>query len=171
MRTQAEQHLGVAVSDVVVTVPAYFNDNQRQATRNAGVLAGLNVLRVVNEPTAAALSYGFGLDKPAESATIAVYDLGGGTFDISLLKLEDGIFEVLATNGDTFLGGEDVDAIVAEHLASEFATQHNLSSEKIDRQRLRQAAEQAKIDLDSAVRLAVAMQPSVTTAWPYRSLI
>ena len=94
MRTLAEHHIGTAVHDVVVTVPAYFNDNQRQATRNAGVLAGLNVLRVVNEPTAAALSYGFGLAQPAESATIAVYDLGGGTFDISLLKLEDGIFQV-----------------------------------------------------------------------------
>jgi molecular chaperone DnaK (HSP70) len=94
MRTLAEHHLGAAVHDVVVTVPAYFNDNQRQATRNAGVLAGLNVLRVVNEPTAAALSYGFGLERATEGATLAVYDLGGGTFDISLLKLEDGVFQV-----------------------------------------------------------------------------
>jgi molecular chaperone DnaK len=158
MRKVAEAHLGQSVRDVVVTVPAYFNDNQRQATRNAGHLAGLNVVRVVNEPTAAALSYGVGLGRNrSKDQTVAVYDFGGGTFDISVLRLDkDGTFEVLATNGNTFLGGEDVDTAVATYLEARFREACPEQMKEPDaaavRMRLRQAAEKAKIDLDEKAR-------------------
>ena len=117
MKETAEAHLGESISEAVITVPAYFNDSQRQATKDAGRIAGLDVLRIINEPTAAALAYG--LDKK-DSGTIAVYDLGGGTFDVSVLEIGDGVFEVKSTNGDTFLGGEDFDARIIEYLAEEF---------------------------------------------------
>ncbi|EDQ87251.1 uncharacterized protein MONBRDRAFT_21620 [Monosiga brevicollis MX1] len=160
MRRIAEQALAKEVRDVVVTVPAYFNDNQRQATRNAGLLAGLNVMRCVNEPTAAALAHGIGL-KAADrerGSKLAVYDLGGGTFDISILQLHsDGTFEVLATNGDTFLGGEDVDSAVAEQLVERFKRQHGTEPDDALRQRLRLAAEKAKIELDQATETTVVL--------------
>lgn len=144
LKTRIEKALGARVSKAVITVPAYFNDAQRQATRDAGKLAGLDVLRIVNEPTAASLAYGIGLD-PEENKTIAVYDLGGGTFDISILQIEDGIFEVLSTNGDTFLGGDDFDRAIVNH----WLEMHNinnsiLSSDKEFAQKIRLAAEEAK---------------------------
>ncbi|WP_010219562.1 molecular chaperone DnaK [Sphingomonas sp. PAMC 26621] len=149
MKDTAEAFLGEAVSQAVITVPAYFNDAQRQATKDAGRIAGLEVLRIINEPTAAALAYG--LDKKAEGR-IAVYDLGGGTFDISILEIGDGVFEVKSTNGDTFLGGEDFDARVIDFLASEFQREQgiNLRTDKLALQRLKDAAERAKIELSSA---------------------
>ena len=149
MKETAESYLGETVTQAVITVPAYFNDAQRQATKDAGKIAGLEVLRIINEPTAAALAYG--LDKN-DGKTIAVYDLGGGTFDISILEIGDGVFEVKATNGDTFLGGEDFDSKVVEFLAEEFkkAEGIDLTKDKLALQRLKEAAEKAKIELSSA---------------------
>jgi molecular chaperone DnaK len=149
MKDTAEAFLGQAVTQAVITVPAYFNDAQRQATKDAGRIAGLDVLRIINEPTAAALAYG--LDKKAEGR-IAVYDLGGGTFDISILEIGEGVFEVKSTNGDTFLGGEDFDARVIDFLASEFQREQgiDLRTDKLALQRLKDAAERAKIELSSA---------------------
>jgi molecular chaperone DnaK len=149
MKETAESYLGETVTQAVITVPAYFNDAQRQATKDAGKIAGLEVLRIINEPTAAALAYG--LDRK-ESRTIAVYDLGGGTFDITILEIDDGLFEVKSTNGDTFLGGEDFDMRIVNYLADEFKKEHgvDLSLDKMALQRLKEAAEKAKIELSSA---------------------
>ena len=146
MKLIAEEYTGEPVNAAVVTVPAYFNDLQRQATKDAGRIAGLDVLRIINEPTSAALAYGYGRDV---SATVAIYDLGGGTFDISILEIHDGVFDVLSTAGDTFLGGEDFDARIIEHLAYEFAREHevDLRRDEMSLQRLRDAAEKAKIEL------------------------
>lgn len=148
LKKDAESYLGETVTDAVITVPAYFNDSQRQATKDAGRIAGLNVLRIVNEPTAAALAYG--LDK-GKDGIIAVYDLGGGTFDVSILEIVDGVFEVKSTNGDTALGGSDFDARILEHLIAEFKSQTgiDLSGDKLALQRLKEAAEKAKIELSS----------------------
>ena len=147
MKETAESYLGEKVAQAVITVPAYFNDSQRQATKDAGKIAGLDVLRIINEPTAAALAYG--LDKQG-SKTIAVYDLGGGTFDISILEIDEGLFEVKSTNGDTFLGGEDFDMRIVEYLAGEFKKEHgvDLTKDKMALQRLKEAAEKAKIELE-----------------------
>jgi molecular chaperone DnaK len=149
MKETAESYLGETVTQAVITVPAYFNDAQRQATKDAGKIAGLEVLRIINEPTAAALAYG--LEK-SEGKTIAVYDLGGGTFDISVLEIGDGVFEVKSTNGDTFLGGEDFDNKIVEYLAEGFKKDEgiDLSKDKLALQRLKEAAEKAKIELSSA---------------------
>ncbi len=149
MKETAEAYLGETVTQAVITVPAYFNDAQRQATKDAGKIAGLEVLRIINEPTAAALAYG--LDKK-ESKTIAVYDLGGGTFDITILEIDDGLFEVKSTNGDTFLGGEDFDMRIVQYLADEFKKEHgvDLTQDKMALQRLKEAAEKAKIELSSS---------------------
>ena len=148
MKQTAEEYLGEKVEDAVVTVPAYFNDSQRQATKDAGKIAGLNVKRIINEPTAAALAYG--LDKK-EDETIAVFDLGGGTFDISVLELGDGVFEVKSTNGDTHLGGDDWDQAIIEWMVSEFkkAEGIDLSKDAMGMQRLKEAAEKAKVELSS----------------------
>ena len=150
MKETAEAKLGEPVTQAVITVPAYFNDAQRQATKDAGKIAGLEVLRIINEPTAAALAYG--LDKKKEAKTIAVYDLGGGTFDISILEIGDGVFEVKSTNGDTFLGGEDFDMKLVNYLADEFKKEQgiDLRNDKLALQRLKEAAEKAKIELSSA---------------------
>ncbi len=149
MKETAESYLGESVTQAVITVPAYFNDAQRQATKDAGKIAGLEVLRIINEPTAAALAYG--LDKK-ETKTIAVYDLGGGTFDITILEIDDGLFEVKSTNGDTFLGGEDFDMRIVNYLADEFKKEHgvDLTKDKMALQRLKEAAEKAKIELSSS---------------------
>lgn len=149
MKETAEAYLGQPVTQAVITVPAYFNDAQRQATKDAGKIAGLEVLRIINEPTAAALAYG--LDKK-QHGTIAVYDLGGGTFDVSILEIGDGVFEVKSTNGDTFLGGEDFDMRLVEYLAAEFKKEQgiDLTKDKLALQRLKEAAEKAKIELSSA---------------------
>ncbi|HEX6376998.1 MAG TPA: molecular chaperone DnaK [Allosphingosinicella sp.] len=149
MKETAEAYLGETVTQAVITVPAYFNDAQRQATKDAGQIAGLEVLRIINEPTAAALAYG--LDKQ-DGKTIAVYDLGGGTFDISVLEIGDGVFEVKSTNGDTFLGGEDFDAKIVDYLADEFKKQEgiDLRGDRLALQRLKEGAERAKIELSSA---------------------
>ena len=149
MKETAESHLGDEVTQAVITVPAYFNDAQRQATKDAGKIAGLEVLRIINEPTAAALAYG--LEKKG-GKTIAVYDLGGGTFDISILEIDDGLFEVKSTNGDTFLGGEDFDLRIVDHLAEEFRKENgvDLKADKMALQRLKEAAEKAKIELSSS---------------------
>jgi len=149
MKETAESYLGETVTQAVITVPAYFNDAQRQATKDAGQIAGLEVLRIINEPTAAALAYG--LEK-ADGKTIAVYDLGGGTFDVSILEIGDGVFEVKSTNGDTFLGGEDFDTAVVEYLADSFKKDEgiDLRNDKLALQRLKEAAEKAKIELSSA---------------------
>jgi molecular chaperone DnaK len=149
MKETAESYLGETVTQAVITVPAYFNDAQRQATKDAGKIAGLEVLRIINEPTAAALAYG--LDK-SEGKTIAVYDLGGGTFDVSVLEIGDGVFEVKSTNGDTFLGGEDFDMRLVEYLVAEFKKESgiDLKNDKLALQRLKEAAEKAKIELSSA---------------------
>ncbi len=149
MKETAEKYLGQAVTKAVITVPAYFNDAQRQATKDAGKIAGLEVLRIINEPTAASLAYG--LDKK-QNKKIAVYDLGGGTFDVSILELGDGVFEVKSTNGDTFLGGEDFDNTIVEYLINEFKKDNgiDLKSDKLALQRLKEAAEKAKIELSSA---------------------
>jgi len=149
MKETAESYLGETVTQAVITVPAYFNDSQRQATKDAGKIAGLEVLRIINEPTAAALSYG--LDK-RDGGTIAVYDLGGGTFDISILEIGDGVFEVKSTNGDTFLGGEDFDAKIIDYLADEFRKEQgiDLRQDRLALQRLKEAAEKAKIELSSS---------------------
>jgi molecular chaperone DnaK len=149
MKETAESYLGEEVTQAVITVPAYFNDAQRQATKDAGKIAGLEVLRIINEPTAAALAYG--LDKK-ETRTIAVYDLGGGTFDVTILEIDDGLFEVKSTNGDTFLGGEDFDMRIVNYLADEFKKEHSvdLTQDKMALQRLKEAAEKAKIELSSS---------------------
>jgi molecular chaperone DnaK len=149
MKETAESYLGEEVTQAVITVPAYFNDAQRQATKDAGKIAGLEVLRIINEPTAAALAYG--LDKK-DTHTIAVYDLGGGTFDVTILEIDDGLFEVKATNGDTFLGGEDFDMRIVNYLADEFKKEHgvDLTKDKMALQRLKEAAEKAKIELSSS---------------------
>ena len=154
MKETAEAFTGDTVTEAVITVPAYFNDSQRQATKDAGKIAGLEVKRIINEPTAAALAYG--LDKKA-SGVIAVYDLGGGTFDVSILEIGDGVFEVKSTNGDTFLGGEDFDSRIIDYLAEEFEKENgiNLRSDKLALQRLKEAAEKAKIELSSAVQTEV----------------
>ena len=154
MKETAEAYLGEKVTQAVITVPAYFNDAQRQATKDAGQIAGLEVLRIINEPTAAALAYG--LDKN-DGKTIAVYDLGGGTFDISVLEIGDGVFEVKSTNGDTFLGGEDFDTTIVQHLADDFkkAEGIDLTLDKLALQRLKEAAEKAKIELSSAASTEV----------------
>ncbi|MAZ20214.1 MULTISPECIES: molecular chaperone DnaK [Roseovarius] len=149
MKETAESYLGEEVTQAVITVPAYFNDAQRQATKDAGKIAGLEVLRIINEPTAAALAYG--LDKD-ETHTIAVYDLGGGTFDVTILEIDEGLFEVKSTNGDTFLGGEDFDMRIVNYLADEFKKEHgvDLTKDKMALQRLKEAAEKAKIELSSS---------------------
>ncbi|PPB82524.1 molecular chaperone DnaK [Albidovulum inexpectatum] len=154
MKETAENYLGEKVTQAVITVPAYFNDAQRQATKDAGKIAGLEVLRIINEPTAAALAYG--LDKK-EAKTIAVYDLGGGTFDITILEIDDGLFEVKSTNGDTFLGGEDFDMRIVNYLVDEFKKEHgvDLSLDKMALQRLKEAAEKAKIELSSATQTEI----------------
>src|SRR5213595_108284 len=154
MRETAEAYLGEKVMQAVITVPAYFNDSQRQATKDAGRIAGLEVLRIINEPTAAALAYG--LEKKG-SGVIAVYDLGGGTFDISVLEIGDGVFEVKSTNGDTFLGGEDFDKKIIDYLADEFKKEQgiDLRNDKLALQRLKEAAEKAKIELSSSVQTDV----------------
>ncbi|MSO84364.1 MAG: molecular chaperone DnaK [Rhodospirillales bacterium] len=154
MKETAERYLGETVTQAVITVPAYFNDSQRQATKDAGKIAGLEVLRIINEPTAAALAYG--LEKKG-SGTIAVYDLGGGTFDVSVLEIGDGVFEVKSTNGNTFLGGEDFDARIVDFLADEFKKESgiDLRRDKLALQRLKEAAEKAKIELSSSVQTEV----------------
>src|SRR5436853_6648359 len=154
MKETAEAHLGQKVEQAVITVPAYFNDAQRQATKDAGRIAGLEVLRIINEPTAAALAYG--LDKK-KTGTIAVYDLGGGTFDVSILEIGDGVFEVKSTNGDTFLGGEDFDMRLVNYLADEFQKEQgiNLRNDKLALQRLKEAAEKAKIELSSTTQTEI----------------
>lgn len=151
MRLIAEEYLGEEVQEAVVTVPAYFNDGQRQATKDAGRIAGLEVLRIINEPTAAALAYGYGRDL---NQTIAVYDLGGGTFDISILTIQEGVFDVLASSGDSFLGGEDLDARIIEHLSFAFAEEHkvDLRKDTMALQRLKDAAEKAKCELSAATK-------------------
>ncbi|HEU0161960.1 MAG TPA: molecular chaperone DnaK [Rhizomicrobium sp.] len=155
MKETAEAHLGEKVTQAVITVPAYFNDAQRQATKDAGKIAGLEVLRIINEPTAAALAYG--MDKKGAGQTIAVYDLGGGTFDVSVLEIGDGVFEVKSTNGDTFLGGEDFDTRLVNFLADEFKKENgiDLRSDRLALQRLKDAAEKAKIELSSAQQTEV----------------
>ncbi|MCG6884920.1 MAG: molecular chaperone DnaK [Silicimonas sp.] len=167
MKETAESYLGEKVEQAVITVPAYFNDAQRQATKDAGKIAGLEVLRIINEPTAAALAYG--LDKK-ETKTIAVYDLGGGTFDITILEIDDGLFEVKSTNGDTFLGGEDFDMRIVNYLADEFKKEHgvDLTKDKMALQRLKEAAEKAKIELSSSSQTEInqpfiSMDPSSGT--------
>jgi len=154
MKSSAEDYLGQEVTKAVITVPAYFNDAQRQATKDAGKIAGLEVLRIINEPTAAALAYG--LDKK-EAKTIAVYDLGGGTFDITIIEIDDGLFEVKSTNGDTFLGGEDFDLVIVNHLANEFKKENgvDLTKDKIALQRLKEAAEKAKVELSSSMETEI----------------
>ena len=154
MKETAETYLGETVTQAVITVPAYFNDSQRQATKDAGKIAGLEVLRIINEPTAAALAYG--LEKK-EGGIVAVYDLGGGTFDVSILEIGDGVFEVKATNGDTFLGGEDFDIRIVDYLADEFKKENSidLRSDKLALQRLKEAAEKAKIELSSATQTEI----------------
>ncbi len=154
MKETAESYLGESVTEAVITVPAYFNDAQRQATKDAGKIAGLDVLRIINEPTAAALAYG--LDKEG-GKTIVVYDLGGGTFDVSILEIDDGLFEVKSTNGDTFLGGEDFDMRIVEYLAAEFKKENgvDLTKDKMALQRLKEAAEKAKIELSSAAQTEI----------------
>ena len=155
LKRDAEAYLGETISDAVITVPAYFNDSQRQATKEAGEIAGFNVLRIVNEPTAAALAYG--LDKGAKEQTVLVFDLGGGTFDVSLLELGEGVIEVKATNGDNHLGGDDWDDRVIDHLVKTFRGQHgiDLSQDKMALQRLREAAEKAKIELSAATTTSI----------------
>lgn len=150
IKADAEAYLGETVTQAVITVPAYFNDSQRQATKDAGKIAGLEVLRIINEPTAASLAYG--IDKTSTQEKILVYDLGGGTFDVSILELGDGVFEVLATNGDTFLGGDDFDQKIIDYIASDFKsnTGIDLKNDKMALQRLKEAAEKAKIELSSS---------------------
>ena len=154
MKETAEAYLGQKVEQAVITVPAYFNDAQRQATKDAGKIAGLEVLRIINEPTAAALAYG--LDKQ-KTGTIAVYDLGGGTFDVSILEIGDGVFEVKSTNGDTFLGGEDFDMRLVNYLADEFQKEQgiDLRRDKLALQRLKESAEKAKIELSSTTQTEI----------------
>ena len=154
MKQTAERYLGMPVEKAVITVPAYFNDSQRQATKDAGKIAGLDVVRIINEPTAAALAYG--MDK-GQNQTIAVYDLGGGTFDVSILEIGDGVFEVKSTNGDTFLGGEDFDKRLIDYMADEFKKEHriDLRNDRLALQRLKEAAEKAKIELSSTMQTEI----------------
>lgn len=156
MKRVAEDYLDGEVQQVVITVPAYFNDNQRQATKDAGAIAGLDVLRIINEPTAAALAYGFGKD---DEKRVAIYDLGGGTFDISILEISHGVFEVICTAGDTFLGGEDFDAAIIDHVAEEFSNQNgvDLRKDKIALQRLKEAAERAKCELSDSEQTEISL--------------
>ncbi|HJT24059.1 MAG TPA: Hsp70 family protein, partial [bacterium] len=149
LKADAEAYLGTEIKEAVITVPAYFNDAQRQATKDAGKIAGLDVLRIINEPTAAALAYG--LDKDKKNEKIAVYDLGGGTFDVSILELGDGVFEVKSTNGDTHLGGDDFDQKIIQWLIDEFKKESgvDLKNDRMALQRLKEAAEKAKIDLST----------------------
>src|SRR5665213_748805 len=158
MKETAEAYLGETVTEAVITVPAYFNDSQRQATKDAGRIAGLDVLRIINEPTAAALAYGL---EQKKNGIIAVYDLGGGTFDVSVLEIGDGVFEVKATNGDTFLGGEDFDKRIIDYLADEFKKEQgiDLRSDRLALQRLKEAAEKAKIELSASMQTEVNLQP------------
>jgi molecular chaperone DnaK len=155
MKKVAEDYLGQEVTEAVVTVPAYFNDAQRQATKEAGEIAGLNVRRIINEPTAAALAYG--LDKKMHDSKIAVFDLGGGTFDISILELGDGVFEVKSTNGDTHLGGDDFDKVIMDWLADEFKKEENVDLRKdpMALQRLKEASEKAKVELSSSAETEI----------------
>ena len=157
MKKTAEDYLGEPITEAVITVPAYFNDAQRQATKDAGRIAGLEVKRIVNEPTAAALAYGFGKDKSDKEETIAVYDFGGGTFDISILELGDGVFEVKSTNGDTHLGGDNIDQVIIDWMVAEFKKNNgiDLSKDKMALQRLKEAAEQAKIVLSSSTTTTI----------------
>ena len=163
LKRDAEAYLGDIVTDAVITVPAYFNDAQRQATKEAGEIAGLNVLRIINEPTAAALAYG--LDKGEKEQTILVFDLGGGTFDVSLLEIGDGIVEVKATSGDNHLGGDDWDERLVTHLATQFKNAHgvDLTKDKMAMQRLREAAEKAKIELSSSMQTSINL-PYITAS-------
>src|SRR6202000_2631518 len=158
MKDTAEAYLGTKVTEAVITVPAYFNDAQRQATKDAGKIAGLDVLRLVNEPTAAALAYGFDAENKG-AKKIAVYDLGGGTFDVSILEIGDGVVEVKATNGDTFLGGEDFDQRIIEWLVKEFKKEQgvDLSKDKLALQRLKDEAEKAKKELSSSTSVDINM--------------
>lgn len=164
MKKTAEDYLGQTVTEAVITVPAYFNDAQRQATKEAGEIAGLKVMRIINEPTAAALAYG--LDKKGKDQKIAVYDLGGGTFDISVLELGDGVFEVLSTNGDTHLGGDDFDQVIIDWLATEFNTEEGIDLRKdpMALQRLKEAAEKAKIELSSSTQTEINLPYVTATA-------
>ena len=158
MKQTAEDYLGEPVTEAVITVPAYFNDSQRQATKDAGRIAGLNVLRIINEPTAAALAYGLDRGKDNKSERVAVYDLGGGTFDISILELNGGVFEVKSTNGDTFLGGEDFDQRIVDYIAKRFLEQNkgiDLRKDRMALQRLKEASERAKHELSSATETEV----------------
>ncbi len=163
LKRDAEAYLGETITDAVITVPAYFNDAQRQATKEAGEIAGLNVLRIVNEPTAAALAYG--LDKGENDQTILVFDLGGGTFDVSLLEIGEGVVEVKATSGDNHLGGDDWDQRVVDHLVKSFKNAHgvDLSKDKMALQRLREAAEKAKIELSSSQETTINL-PYITAS-------
>ena len=164
MKKTAEDYLGQSVTEAVITVPAYFNDAQRQATKEAGEIAGLKVMRIINEPTAAALAYG--LDKKGKDQKIAVYDLGGGTFDISILELGDGVFEVLSTNGDTHLGGDDFDQVIIDWLADEFKSDEgiDLRQDPMSLQRLKEAAEKAKIELSSSSETEINLPYVTATA-------
>src|SRR6266568_5030217 len=163
LKRDAEAYLGETITDAVITVPAYFNDAQRQATKEAGDIAGFNVLRIVNEPTAAALAYG--LDKSSKEQTVLVFDLGGGTFDVSLLEIGGGVVEVKATSGDNHLGGDDWDQKVVDHLVTQFKNGHgvDLSKDKMAMQRLREAAEKAKIELSSSSETTVNL-PYITAS-------
>lgn len=164
MKKTAEDYLGQSVTEAVITVPAYFNDSQRQATKEAGEIAGLKVMRIINEPTAAALAYG--LDKSGKDQKIAVYDLGGGTFDISVLELGDGVFEVLSTNGDTHLGGDDFDQVIIDWMANEFNSEEgvDLRKDPMALQRLKEAAEKAKIELSSSTQTEINLPYVTATA-------
>ncbi len=167
LKADAEAYLGSKVTDAVITCPAYFTDAQRQATKDAGKIAGLNVLRIINEPTAAALSYG--LDKDKESSKVMIYDLGGGTFDVSILEISDGVFEVLATNGNNMLGGDDFDKRLMDYMVEEFKKSHgvDLSKDKMAMQRLKEAAEKAKIELSGMTSTSVSLPfISMTDAGP-----
>lgn len=155
MKDTAESYLGGQIKDAVITVPAYFNDSQRQATKDAGVISGLNVLRIINEPTAAALSFGF--DKMPNGKTLAIYDLGGGTFDISILEVNENVFEVKSTNGDTMLGGDDVDHALIDYVLSEFKNKEGLDlrNDSTALQRIKEACETAKIELSSTNQTSI----------------
>jgi len=171
MKKTAEDYLGQTVTEAVITVPAYFNDAQRQATKEAGEIAGLKVMRIINEPTAAALAYG--LDKKGTDQKIAVYDLGGGTFDISILELGDGVFEVLSTNGDTHLGGDDFDQTIIDWLADEFKAEEGLDLrlDPMSLQRLKEAAEKAKIELSSSAETEINLPYVTATATGPKHLV
>ncbi|MDE6328285.1 MAG: Hsp70 family protein, partial [Duncaniella sp.] len=171
MKKTAEDYLGQSITEAVITVPAYFNDSQRQATKEAGEIAGLTVKRIVNEPTAAALAYG--LDKSDKDQKIAVFDLGGGTFDISILELGDGVFEVKATNGDTHLGGDDFDHVIIDWLADEFKKEEgiDLRQDPMALQRLKEAAEKAKIELSSTTSTEINLPYITATATGPKHLV